>query len=112
MNIAAMIPASLTTLLLDWNINNVLENVRGRLISWGTILMMVVGVVMIIFGIFKIAQGMISHGKTQVNWVINILLIVVGAMFCAGSFLFRALTASGSGSIGAAIGNELNNLGR
>lgn len=98
-------------MLLDWSINNVLAKLRANLILWGAGLMMIVGVVMIIFGIFKIAQGMISHGKTQVNWVVNILLIVVGALFCAGSTFFNSLTKN-NGGVGAAIANELNALGR
>lgn len=99
------------SLLLDWRINNVLEKLRTNLIYWGAGIMMIVGVVMIIFGIFKIAQGMISHGKTQVNWVVNILLIVVGALFCAGSTFFNELTKK-NGGVGTAIANELNSLGQ
>lgn len=97
-------------MFLDWTINNVLRKLRTNLRSWGAGLMMIVGVVMIIFGIFKIAQGMISHGKTQVNWVINILLIIVGALFCAGSTFFNSLTES-NGGVGQAVANELNGLG-
>lgn len=99
------------TLLMDWKINNVLAKVKGNLREWGKLLMMIVGVVMIIFGIFKIAQGMISHGKTQVNWVINILLIVVGALFCAGATFFDSLTKE-NGGVGSALANELNSLGQ
>lgn len=97
--------------LLDWKLNNVLREVRLRLIQWGGILMMIFGVVMIIFGIFKIAQGLISHGKTQVNWVVNIMLIIVGALFCAGSSFFQSLTAE-DGGVGTAIADELNSLGQ
>lgn len=99
------------TLLLDWKLENVLSNVRSKLIGIGCLIMMIIGVVMIIVGIFKIAQGLISHGKTQVSWVTNILLIVVGALFCAGSVFFYALTESGSSSIGGSLANELNELG-
>lgn len=99
------------TLLMEWKINNVLANVKKSLRAWGSMLMMIVGVVMIIFGIFKIAQGMISHGKTQVNWVINILLILVGAIFCAGAQFFSSLTDE-NGGVGSALANELNALGQ
>lgn len=95
-----------------WSINNVLNHTKERLVDWGSILIMVIGVVMIIVGIFKIAQALISHGKTQVNWVINILLIVIGALFCAGSVFFRNLTSDDANGVGAGIQNELENLGR
>ena len=100
------------TLMLDWSINNVLNNVGNKLRSWGSLLMIIIGIVMIIVGIFKIGQGLISHGKTQVNWVVNILLIIVGALFCAGGAFFRnVLTSSDSNGLGNALSNELTNLG-
>lgn len=111
----SMIPAStqvfLMDLLMKWELNTVLKNVRSLLVNVGSWLMIIVGVTMIIVGIFKIAQGLMSHGKTQVNWVVNILLIVVGALFCAGAAFFKSLTASGEGSVGGALADELNALG-
>lgn len=95
----------------DWNVVNVINNTGSLLRTIGGALMVVIGVVMIIVGIFKIAQGMISHGKTQVNWVINILLILVGALFCAGGAFFTFLTNSGNDSVGAALSNTITGLG-
>lgn len=94
-----------------WDINKVLTNTSELLRTVGSLFMVVLGVIMIIVGIFKIAQGMISHGKTQVNWVINILLIVVGALFCAGGAFFQTMTSSDNNSFGAAIADTLNGLG-
>lgn len=99
-------------MMLDWKLENVLGNTRELLITVGKLLMMIIGVVMIIVGIFKIAQGLISHGKTQVNWVINILLILIGALFCAGSIFFDTLTSNEDDSFGGSLANELNELGQ
>ena len=41
---------------------------------------------------------------------VNIILIVVGALFCAGSTFFAKLTES-QGGIGSAMVNELDALG-
>jgi uncharacterized membrane protein HdeD (DUF308 family) len=95
-----------------WSVNNLLDNLTNKRRGWGGALMIIIGVVMAIVGIFKIAQGMISHGKTQVNWVLNILLIVVGALFCVGGAFFTQLTSSNSDSIGHGIMNELNGMGQ
>ena len=95
----------------DWNIVNVINNTGDLLRIVGSALMVVIGIAMIIVGIFKIAQGMISHGKTQVNWVINILLILVGALFCAGGAFFGLLTSEANNSVGAALSNTLTDLG-
>lgn len=95
-----------------WDINNVMKNTGDLLRTIGSGLMIIIGIVMIIVGIFKIAQGLISHGKTQVNWVINIMLIVVGALFCAGAAIFSGvLTSTGDDGLGAAFANTLNGLG-
>ncbi len=98
-------------MLLDWSFDCMLANAKLRLISIGKALMMIVGVAMIIVGIFKIASALISHGKTQVSWPVNIILIVLGALFCAGSVFFDKMTAE-SGGIGSAMVNELNQLGQ
>lgn len=94
-----------------WRICTVLNNVRTLMISWGAALMMVIGVVMVIVGIWKIAQALISHGKTQVSWVVNMALIIVGVLFCAGSAFFRKMTESKNDSLGGALANELEGLG-
>ncbi len=96
-----------------WSIENVLSNASDKLRDIGAALMIVIGIVMIIVGIFKIAQGLISHGKTQVNWVVNILLIIIGALFCAGGAFFKdTLTASNESGLGNALSNELEELGQ
>lgn len=101
-----------TKMFADWDINNLFNNTGNLLRTIGSGLMVVIGIVMIIVGIVKIAQGLISHGKTQVSWVINIMLIVVGALFCAGGAFFSGvLTASDDSGIGGAIANTLENLG-
>lgn len=95
----------------NWDINNVFKNTGELLRTIGSGVMVIIGIAMIIVGIVKIAQGLISHGKTQVNWVINILLILVGALFCAGAAFFRNTLTTENG-IGANIANELENLGK
>ena len=94
----------------DWNIVNVITNTGGLLKSVGTALMVVIGI-MIIVGIVKIATGLISHGKTQVNWVVNILLIAVGALFCAGAAMFAFLTDTSNNSFGGALSCTITDLG-
>lgn len=93
----------------NWNVVHVINNTGDLVKKIGSALLIVIGAVMIIVGIFKIAQGLISHGKTQVNWVVNILLIVVGALFCAGAGFFLKLTAEDG--VGKDIANTIIDLG-
>ena len=107
-----MSPVMATAMLATvWRICTVLNNVRDLLRWWGGALMMVIGVVMVLVGVWKIAQALISHGKTQANWVVNIALIVVGILFCAGTAFFMAMTSSENNSLGGALANELEGLG-
>lgn len=96
--------------MLDWNSNTFLNKLMEKMKSWGRILIIIVGVAMVIVGIFKIAQGLISHGKTQVSWVTNILLICVGALFCVGGAMFDMLT-NGENGLGNGLMEELNGMG-
>lgn len=55
--------------------------------NWGMILTSVIGIVMVIVGIYKVAKNLISHGKGQNNWVVAIALIVLGgALAIAGGW--------------------------
>lgn len=109
--VAAKVNGVLLTGGSGWSIENVLKNAGDMLRNIGVWFLVIVGIIMILVGGVKIAQGLISHGKTQVSWVVNILLIIVGALFCAGGGLFMTLTSSDEDGFGAAISNELENLG-
>lgn len=63
-----------------WSITNLLTGAGKTLQSWGSLLMVVIGVVMVIAGVFQIAKGLISHGGQggRTNWAVAILLIIVG----------------------------------
>ena len=97
--------------LMDWKVDNVLSKLTDSLKRWGGGLMMLTGIVMIIIGIFKIAKGLISHGKAQISWVVNIMLIVVGALFCTGSLLFDKLATNANDGLGHSLVDELDALG-
>ena len=96
---------------LLWNANTFLNNVAKTLTSWGGVIMVIVGIIMIIVGIWKIASGLMSHGKQQVNWVINILLIVIGALFCFGRVFFKRMASQDNNGFGKGVADELNGLG-
>lgn len=90
-------------------VNKLLDNAKSALDAWGKVLMTITGIAMIIIGVFKIAQGLMSHGKSQVNWVVNILLIVIGTVFCIGS-AWGKLTSNNS--FGGLITSEIDGLAR
>lgn len=68
------------------------ESVQGYV----RIIIMLIGIVMVGFGVYQIAKNLISHGKTQTNWFVTIALIVFGGIFMlSGGFsVLRSFTAS------------------
>ena len=67
-----------------WDIDAILGGLNTTLRSWGGLLVVIIGLVMVIVAVFKIAKGLISHGKSQTNWVVNIVLFFVGGALCFG----------------------------
>lgn len=63
-----------------WDVNTLLQNLNTALNSWGSGIVTIIGLVMVIVGVYKIGKGLMSHGQGQVNWVLNIALIIIGGM--------------------------------
>ena len=79
----------------NWSIANFLTNATSAIQNWGSLVIILIGVVMIIVAVYQIAKGLISHGKTQTNWAVAILLLLIGGVFMAGGFQFVANIAQG-----------------
>lgn len=69
---------------MAWDLTNFLSNSTSQLKTWGGMAFTLIGVVMIIVAIVKIAKALISHGKTQTSWPINIALLLVGGALSIG----------------------------
>lgn len=61
-----------------WDLTTFLGNATTQLKTWGGLLMVLLGVVMVIVAIWQISKGLISHGKTQTNWFVAIALLLLG----------------------------------
>lgn len=89
-----------------WSINNFLANLNKNLSQWGGMLIVVVGLVMVIVAVVKIAKGLMSSGRGQTNWVLNIVLFFLGGAlaFGGGWSLVQGISQGGS--------DTLNDLGK
>ena len=89
-----------------WSINNFLTNLNKNLNLWGGLLIVVVGLVMVIVAVIKIAKGLMSSGRGQTNWVLNIVLFFLGGAlaFGGGWGLVQGISQGGS--------DTLNDLGK
>lgn len=86
---------------LDRFLNNLLRN--GR--TWGGTICMLIGLVMLIAGVYKAAKKLIQgQAGGQTSWVTVGLLIMFGAVLLAGGFGLV-------NSIGTGLGDTLKALG-
>lgn len=79
----------------NWDLGNFLKNATTTLKGWGNLLIILLGVVMIIVGVVKLVKGLISQGRGQTNWVVVILLLVVGGALMVGGFTWVSGIAQG-----------------
>lgn len=86
---------AMTAVPMAWDLGSFLQHATETLKQWGGYLIILIGVVMVVFSVYQIAKGLISHGKTQTNWAVAIILLVLGGAFMVGGFQFVANIASG-----------------
>lgn len=91
-------------LAMAWDIMSFLTNLGNAFKKWGGALFIVIGITMIIIGVWKFFIGLANHGKTQVNWVIVFLLIVFGGALSVGGWNFVADIAAGGNDTIKSIG--------
>lgn len=98
MNLMSVIPVSMA-----WTLGSFLDNLKENMQEWVGVVMLIVGIALLGFAVFKMAQGLISHGKTQVNWVMVVLMFIFGAFLVgtggtAGG-VFSAVSGLGQGGV-------------
>lgn len=80
-----------------WQISSFLKASQETLAYYGSIVTSIIGVAMVIVGIFQVAKNLISHGKGQTNWVVTFALILVGgALAIVGGWRMIGNFAEGS----------------
>lgn len=94
-----------------WTINNFLTKAAEALNGWGSIVVVILGLVAIIAAAYQIVTGLISHGKKQTSWPIVIALLLVGGIFVAIG-MSTGLAGTNVGTIANGVGNEVNTMGQ
>lgn len=68
-------------------IGGFLQALTRSVSTYVRIIIMLIGIVMVGFGVFQIAKNLISHGKAQTNWFVTFALITVGGvLMLSGGF--------------------------
>ena len=69
-----------------WDITTFLTNVTKQLQTWGGLIIVLIGTVMIIWSIYKLATGLLGGGRQDVNrFKIEAAFLVGGAFVAAGA---------------------------
>ncbi|MBO5435617.1 hypothetical protein J6A31_07475 [bacterium] len=69
---------------VNWSFNSLINNLESALGEWGKIIVTIIGLVMVIVGVFNIGKGLMSGGRGQTNWVLNIALFLIGGILAFG----------------------------
>ena len=90
----------------SWDLGSFLQNATNTLKTWGSYVIILIGVVMIIASVYQIAKGLMSQGKGQPpNWAVTIILLILGGAFMVGGFSFVSNIASGGKTTIDQLGN-------
>lgn len=93
-----------------WDLTSFLDNAQNQVSTWGGAFLMLVGIVGVIWAAFQIVSGLMSHGKKQVSYGMNaILLLISGALATTGLSLVMDIAAGGQKTI-EDLGSTINIL--
>lgn len=81
---------------MAWTIDEFLSQLGVMMDRWGAALMTVLGLAMIIVGIFKICKGLMSD-RAQTNWLMCIVLLFVGGLLAFNGWSKIQSVAQGGG---------------
>lgn len=92
----------------SWDLSSFLENATEQVRDWGGAFLILVGIVGVIWASFQIISGLMSHGKKQVSYGTNaVLLLVSGALAVTGIDLVMDIAAGGQKTI-EDLGSTMN----
>lgn len=77
--------ASQPVLATAWDFGDFLTALQQTILSYGKVIIGIIGLIMVVASVYQIAKNLISHGKSQTNWVITIALLLVGGVLMLSS---------------------------
>lgn len=103
-----------TALMYSGSIGTFIQTMGKNIGSWVKMIVMIIGVIMVGAGIYQTAHNLISHGKSQTNWIVTLALIILGAilMLTGGWDFIQTFSNAGKTTLNnAAKGNgDVKNL--
>lgn len=79
----------------DWDVGSFLINSKEQLKQWGGLVISLLGVILIIVGVFQLVKKFISPQSAQGGWVMPIIMVIVGGALLTGGWSLLAKIAGG-----------------
>lgn len=90
---------NLLTHPMAWDLSTFLQNAKTQFQTWGGYLLAVLGILMIIVGLYKLGTGLMSDRK-EVEWVKVITLLLIGGVLAvSGVNVITNIADGGSATI-------------
>lgn len=70
---------------LGFDIGKFFDNLSKNFKTWGSKLIAMLGVILVVWGIVNIVKAFISQGRGQTNWLMTAAMILVGGFLAAVS---------------------------
>lgn len=79
----------------DWDVGSFLTNSKEQLKTWGGLVISLLGVILIIVGVFQLVKKFIAPQSAQGGWVMPIIMVIVGGALLTGGWSLLAKIAGG-----------------
>lgn len=90
---------NLLTHPMAWDLSSFLQNAKTQFQTWGGYFLAVLGIIMIIVGLYQLGSGLMSDRK-QVEWVKVIALLLIGGVLAvSGVNVITNIADGGSATI-------------
>lgn len=93
-----------------WTLGHFANSSKDLAANVGAAACMILGAIMIVVALVKVATGLLSHGKKQTEWVPILVLFVAGCLFVGASAIIKQ-TVKGEDGLGKSLQSTLNTMG-
>lgn len=81
--------------MTKWDVDSALKNGLAKFKGWGNYLIMILGVVLIIYSVYRFYKAIHTDGPQEGKWAKPILALLFGGLFLFGGFEMMGIISEG-----------------
>lgn len=81
--------------MAKWDVDSALKNGLLKFKGWGDYLIMILGVILIIYSVYRFYKAVHTDGPQEGKWLKPILALLFGGLFLFGGFKMMGTIAEG-----------------